>query len=379
MSEHVIPSGSTGPGLPDPSGERCCRPRSRASAAKVLAARLRAGLAALRRADRAWLAVVAILALLFVFDFGQALDSAAFVGGAALTVLPFLALSALTAAWVLAAGADALIGRAFRGHPARMIALAAATGALSPFCSCGVIPIVAALLAIGVPLAPVMAFWLASPLMDPAMFLMTTGTLGIGFALAKVAAAVGVGLLGGVGAHLLTRAGLLGDALRPQLLAGARSERFRDPAQVVWRFWSDPQRLAVFRRQAASKTWFLGKWLLLAFLLESLMLAWVPAEAVAGLVGGDGAATVALAAIVGAPAYLNGYAALPLVGGLMQQGMSAGAAMAFLVGGGVTSIPAMIAVWATARPTVFAVYIAFALTGAIAAGLLAGMIFGAPG
>ena len=35
---------------------------------------------------------------------------------------------------------------------------AALFGSLSPFCSCGVIPIVAGLLGIGVPLAPVMAF-----------------------------------------------------------------------------------------------------------------------------------------------------------------------------------------------------------------------------
>ena len=39
-----------------------------------------------------------------------------------------------------------------------MIAAAALFGSLSPFCSCGVIPIVAGLLGVGVPLAPVMAF-----------------------------------------------------------------------------------------------------------------------------------------------------------------------------------------------------------------------------
>ncbi|MHA1536790.1 MAG: permease, partial [Alphaproteobacteria bacterium] len=73
-------------------------------------------------------------------------------------------------------------------------------------------------------------------------------------------------------------------------------------------------------------------------------------------------------------AYLNGYAALPLVGGLMEQGMAPGAAMAFLIAGGVTSIPAAIAVYAVARPPVFASYIGFALFGAVAAGLIFGAI-----
>ena len=71
------------------------------------------------------------------------------------------------------------------------------------------------------------------------------------------------------------------------------------------------------------------------------------------------------AAVVGIPAYLNGYAALPLVSGLMEQGMSAGAGMAFLVAGGITCIPAGIAVWALARPPVFALYLGSAFGGAI--------------
>jgi hypothetical protein len=79
---------------------------------------------------------------------------------------------------------------------------------------------------------------------------------------------------------------------------------------------------------------------------------------------------IVTATLVGVPAYLNGYAALPLVGGLIEQGMAPGAGMAFLVAGGVTSIPAAMAVWALARPPVFALYIGLSLTGAFASGLL---------
>ena len=82
--------------------------------------------------------------------------------------------------------------------------------------------------------------------------------------------------------------------------------------------------------------------------------------------------TVVGASLVGIPAYLNGYAALPLVSGLIEQGMAPGAGMAFLLAGGVSSIPAAIAVWALARPPVFAAYIGFAFLGAFSAGLLFG-------
>ena len=76
------------------------------------------------------------------------------------------------------------------------------------------------------------------------------------------------------------------------------------------------------------------------------------------------------ATLVGIPAYLNGYLALLLVGGLIHQGMAPGAAVAFLVAGGVTSIPAGVAVWALARPNVFTLYIALSLSGAFIIGLL---------
>jgi len=83
------------------------------------------------------------------------------------------------------------------------------------------------------------------------------------------------------------------------------------------------------------------------------MLSYIPAETVGNLVGEGGWGSVMLASVVGIPAYLNGYAALPLVAGLIEQGMAPGAGMAFLLAGGVSSIPAAIAVWALARPQVF--------------------------
>ena len=69
------------------------------------------------------------------------------------------------------------------------------------------------------------------------------------------------------------------------------------------------------------------------------------------------------------PAYLNGFAALPVVGGLLEQGMAPGAALAFLVAGAVSSVPAAIAVYALVKRPVFLLYLAFALVGSLAAGL----------
>ena len=74
------------------------------------------------------------------------------------------------------------------------------------------------------------------------------------------------------------------------------------------------------------------------------------------------------AAVVGAPSYLNGYAAIPLISGLLEIGMTPGAAMAFVTAGAVSSIPAAIAVWALVKKPVFALYLALGLTGAMLSG-----------
>lgn len=326
---------------------------------------------AIGRIDRPLAALLLGFALLALLAPDQAKASLIFVGKALIHVAPFLAASIGIAAYAKATSADGLIAKAFTGRTAMMIAAASLMGALSPFCSCGVIPLIAALLAMGVPLAPVMAFWLASPLMDPSMFMLTAGTLGWDFALYKTFAAVAVGLLGGFGVFALMRGGWFENPLRPGVGdGGCGAGAARGSKTVNWRFWEEEERRKTFGKNALENTLFLGKWLTVAFFLESLMLAYVPAETITAYLGGADWTTVLTATAIGVPAYLNGYAALPLVSGLIDQGMTPGAGMAFLLAGGVSSIPAAIAVWALARPPVFAAYLGFATTGAFTLGLI---------
>lgn len=321
--------------------------------------------------QRVWVASAVILASVALVSPQQAVESVVFVVDALAGTAPFLVLSILIAAWAGATGADNLIARAFTGSPLLMIGLAALAGGISPFCSCGVIPLIAALLAMGVPLSAVMAFWLASPVMDPSMFVLTSGVLGVEFAIAKTLSAIGLGVFGGVVVHVLSRSGALVDPLKDGIgNGGCGGASVRAPKPVVWKFWDDAGRRGKFGREALKTTLFLAQWLVLAFLLESLMLALVPAEVITATLGGTGIGPIALATVVGVPAYLNGYAALPLVGGLITHGMAPGAGLSFLVAGGVTSLPAAIAVWALVKPRVFGLYLALSLSGAFLCGLL---------
>ncbi|MCC5987280.1 MAG: permease [Pararhodobacter sp.] len=325
----------------------------------------------LRRIDRVALAIALLLAAVALADPAQFLPTVDFAARALARTAPIILFATLALAWVKAAGAETLVGRAFQGPALPMIVFAALVGGLSPFCSCQVIPFIAALLAVGAPLAAVMAFWLSSPLMDPAMFLVTAGVLGLDFALAKTVFAVLIGIGGGLTVHLFSRTAVFASPLKADLAPRTCCGKVKNPfhGKPLWAFWREAPRRGIFAATARENILFLGKWLALAYVIEALMVTYVPAGLIAGVLGGEGFQPILLGAVLGAPAYLNGYAAVPLMDALLGQGMAPGAAMSFVVAGGMSSIPAAIAVWALVRPRVFAAYLGFAMAGALLSGL----------
>ncbi len=324
---------------------------------------------AFRRIDRAVLAVLALLlAMLALMPLAAFRQSLVFTIDSMVSIAPYLTASAAAAAWLTAAGADRVIGKVFQGHWLIVIGSAALFGSLSPFCSCGVIPIIAALLAAGVPLAAVMAFWLSSPIMDPEMFLLTVGGIGVNFAIAKTIAAFTIGVFGGLTTHFVQRAGGFASPLREQVSSCGTCRPKISSEKTHWAFWKNTEQLESFRTTILWTLLFLGKWLFLAFLLESLMVRYVPPELIGRWLGSESSWALPLAVLTGAPAYLNGYVAIPLVAGLMDSGMAPGPALAFMTAGAVTSIPAAIAVFALVRKPVFLWYIALAMVGSLLTG-----------
>jgi uncharacterized membrane protein YraQ (UPF0718 family) len=278
------------------------------------------------------------------------------VGAGVLSLLPVVALAALLAgALTLSLWSDRVLASVHSG-PARAVVLASLAGTITPVCGLGALPLIAALLRRGLPLAPVMAFWVSSPIMGPSMVVMTVGILGVPFAVAKALAAFGTGLLAGAVTGLLP--GYAG-----------RGERMMRPEYLAWHgcaggdggFWSEAW---VNARLAA-------RWLSLALVLEVLMQRFVPDAWIVSLFGAGNAASIPLAAVVGAPMYLDGYAALPLVRALMDMGMSFGAALALMVSGAAVSLYAAMAVVSIVRTRVFILYVLLAMTGACAAGYVA--------
>lgn len=331
------------------------------------------------RLDRVVLATIAILAALSMIVPEQARISAISTIRAVGSMLPFVLLAVALAAAARATGADRQIARAFAASESSAIVAAALIGALAPFCGVGVVPLVAAALIAGVPLSAVMAFWIASPLMHPAMFVLTAAEFDLTFAIARLLSAIGLGLAAGFATRELVARGLFADALRPEVSAygracGAKHATVATP--LVWRFWNDPTRRRAFVAESRNTGLVLLKWMTLAFLLESLLVAYVPKELVASWVGGEGQWAIPLSVATGIPAYLNGYAAIPTVARLVEMGMSSSAALAFMTAGAVTSIPAMAGVLALVRAPLFIWYLCVSVMGALMAGYTFNFLIG---
>jgi uncharacterized membrane protein YraQ (UPF0718 family) len=345
---------------------------------------------------------------------------------------PYLLVTIPVAVAVQMSGASRYIRRAFVAQPAAAILLATVVGAFSPFCSCGVIPLVAALLIGGVPLAPVMSFWIASPSMDPEVFFLSVAMLGWELAVARLLATLALSVIAGFATHWLVQQGWLGGKIlrsrRP-----VRALRTRDLLREGWRWLGArvagrlrlapaPSRLAAeaaccnsagtapaapaapagsgllqiaasasptipavvpgrpvaprdafwprLWRETSQAILLVVQFMALAFFLEALIDLYVPEAWVAGLVGRQSSFAVLKAALLGVPVYTSNLTALPMISGLLAQGMSPGAALAFLIAGPTTTLPAMSAVWGLVSRRVFALYAAFSLLGAILFGYL---------
>jgi uncharacterized membrane protein YraQ (UPF0718 family) len=371
-----------------------------------------------------------------------------------LHIWPYLLVTIPLAVAIQMSGASKYIKGAFGARPFIAIVLATVVGAFSPFCSCGVIPVIASLLISGVPLAPVMSFWIASPSMDPEIFFLSVGMIGWELAVWRLAAT----LLLSFGAGLLTHVIMQRGWLRQPILRSRKAASVQSTFELIKKGWnrmkagirrprpathpevsigSDAdhlmQLIPVWQTSSVAKasagapvcrtcssdagllpsgqipihvnpstpankgccssrpaesnrcdgptsikhrlvketlnaTWMVGKFMGLAFLLEGVITLYVPGDWITAALGGDNPLAILTAAMLGVPAYTTSLTALPMISGLLTQGMNPAAAIAFLIAGPTTTLPAMAAVWPLVSRRVFVLYVSFSLAGAVLAG-----------
>lgn len=284
----------------------------------------------------------------------------------------FFVLAVLVAGAIKTFKLDKKIRHSLAGAGAWSIPLATVTGLVSPLCSCGILPVVASLMAAGVPTAPVMALLISSPVMSPDAFVLTWGVLGPWFAWAKLLGAAALGLgLGYLVEHMERRGWIPAEPLRgPGPKAAHHCVDSGDPTDPRRGLTVTINRWRYFGLMVRDMSWFIGRFLIAAYVLEALMRTFVRPNAVKVLLGRDSLGSVLLAAAVGVPLPLHQVAVVPILRGLLDLGASAAAAATLMMAGPVASIPAVVFLSGMVDRRLLWAYLAVGCGGAVLLGLL---------
>jgi uncharacterized protein len=236
----------------------------------------------------------------------------------------FLVVSFLVHVIVQSVSPDVL-RRALAGRPLRSTALALVFGAITPFCSCSTVPVVAGMAAAGVPVAAMTVFLVLSPLVNPAtialLATLVSPLYAAGFMLAAMVLALAV-------AALVALAGVrpsLPAALRPEAVPGASVPWGARLRSAMARAGRDLLRLAPLLGAAAA--------------VGALLYGRVDVASIGRLIDAAGPWAVPMAVAVGVPVYASTAVLLPIGSALLATGANLGVVTAFLIGATGLSLP----------------------------------------
>ncbi|MEX0869447.1 MAG: permease [Nitriliruptoraceae bacterium] len=255
---------------------------------------------------------------------------------------------------------DLIAGR----HVAVGFLLAAAFGAITPFCSCSSVPLFIGFVAAGVPLGITLTFLITSPLINEVGVVMLAGMVGWRIAALYVLTGMVMAITAGV------------------LLSRLRLERWIDPfvTEISVPTGIDGGKPSLTDRvefatvetiDILRSVWI---YVLVGIALGASIHGWVPADffITTGIV--DNPWSVPAATLIGVPLYANVAGVVPLVEAVYAKGLGLGTAMAFMMSIVALSLPAMILLKRVMRLPLLAIYVATVTSGIIAIGFIFDLI-----
>lgn len=235
----------------------------------------------------------------------------------------------------------------------------AALGAITPFCSCSGIPVLAGLLRSGAPFGPTMAFLFASPLLDPVVLGLLAFVIGLKgaalYAVVTFVASIGMGVL-------LARLGLESDV--KEAAYRSKGEDGCCSVDLLLPVW----------RRAWSEAWGffvpILPYLLVGTAIGSVVYGFIPTQWIASVAGADQPLAIPMAAALGVPIYVNAETFFPITSALLEKGMGLGAVVALVVTGMGVSLPEVSMLAGLFRVRLVAVLIVSVFVVAIGSGII---------
>lgn len=227
-------------------------------------------------------------------------------------------------------------------------------GIASPLCMYGTIPLAASFSEKGMRHDWLAAFMMSSMLLNPQL-LFYSAALGVKALVIRFVSCMLCGIAAGVCVHFFYRDKPFFDFKG----FGESSNRDTDP-NPLWRLVKN-----IGRNLKATGIYFL-----LGVFLSAVFQRYVPGEAFASLFGNQRGFGVLMAATIGVPLYVCGGGTIPLLQQWLLDGMSMGAAAAFMLTGPATKITNLGAVKIILGMKRFLLYLAYVIVFALVSGIL---------
>jgi hypothetical protein len=225
---------------------------------------------------------------------------------------------------------------------------AALIGLASPLPTYAAIPIGISLISAGIPFSVIMAFILASPLMNPSIFFLTATQLGMEMAVARTITAFLIAITGG----FLT-------------MKISRSIYTQNTTVKPYEYKNRSIGKEIYRNSL-----YIVKTFSIAIFLSAAVKSLIPQNLVTSMLGGNAASGTLIAMGMGIPFYTCGGAAIPFMDTLQELGMNKGAMLAFFIAGPATKLETLYAYKTSLGFKVLFFYLALTLLFSYSAGLI---------
>ena len=237
--------------------------------------------------------------------------------------------------------------------------LGMAFGAITPFCSCSTIPILAGLLNSKVPFGPAMSFLIASPLMNPLMIFMLWALLGWKVAIVYfILLAIFSILTGLVFSKMNLSKSYKGVTVKGDgFFTNKNGSRFKQALNDAWAF-----------------LYPMIPYLFIGVFIGAFIYGFVPETFITKYASGDGIISVFIASIIGIPMYIRPETMLPIAEALASKGMSLGTVVALIIGGAGASIPEVVLLSKLFKRNFVLSFVIAILVVAFATGLIVNII-----
>jgi uncharacterized protein len=246
-------------------------------------------------------------------------------------------------------------------HVAVGFVLAAAFGAVTPFCSCSSVPLFIGFVAAGVPLGITLTFLITSPLINEVGVVMLAGMVGWEIAALYVVTGMAMAIAAGV---LLSRFDL-DRWIEPFVHEVAVPVASADGGRPTL-----ADRVEAAREETRDIVRSVLPYVLVGIALGAGIHGWVPAEFFAESGIADSVWAVPAATLAGVPLYANVAGVVPLVEAVYSKGLGLGTAMAFMMSVVALSLPALILLKRVMRLPLLLVFTAVVTVGIMAIGFL---------